>query len=643
MGRAFQSLGELGAYVVNSRVPIHITDPGVPLYNSVTGIDGIWASQPSVRKVVDFIASNVASIPFHVYERVSDTNRRRVTNHPLADTLATPVPSLPNKGAVTAYRFWHSILVDWLLWDKWAAAKIEQEGKTYLQRIPARRFRLAHDGLDRVTSIVVYDDFGMSRDNDPGDFVWDAGYTDPGATGQYADSGAGCSPMTTIAQILAEYSEAVTYRRSVWAHGARIPAVLEREQPWSSDAARTRFEQSWKTFVSGGGAEGGTPVLEDGMKLKSFDAFKPQETGDLEGRRLTDIEVASFYHIAPELVGARQGNYSNMDAFRQGLYRESLGPYIWQLTQVINLNLTTELAGTRPLYVEPNLEAKLAGSFIEQAAVFQSATGAPYMLRSEARARLNLPAVAGLDKPVVPLNVLVGGQASPRDSGTQNLNARPAVRWKARPGVTYETKLFQILTAFFRRQRVVVAGKLTAKAAADWWDEERWNRELGADLYQGGTLVATQAAQATLDALAIDPDTYDEDRTLAYLTEMSSGIGKRVNAITEQQIEDALDEDEPMDAFDALFDEAESSRAEMLAGALVTTYAGWGTLEAGRQAGGEGMTKTWITGANPRPDHAALDGETVLVAELFSNGSMWPGDGADSEYGCNCDLQLTVP
>jgi len=55
------------------------------------------------------------------------------------------------------------------------------------------------------------------------------------------------------------------------------------------------------------------------------------------------------------------------------------------------------------------------------------------------------------------------------------------------------------------------------------------------------------------------------------------------------------------------------------------------------------MTKTWITGANPRPEHAAMDGETVLVAELFSNGSMWPGDGADSEYGCNCDLQLTVP
>lgn len=643
MPGAFQSLGALGTYVAGSSTPFYVVDPGTPLGTS-TGIDGIWSSQPSVRKIVDFIASNVASIPFHVYERVSDTDRRRITDHPLAAILAAPVPALPNKGAITAYRFWHSILVDWLMRDKWAAMKVRDGDTTYLQRIPARRFRLKHDGLDRVTSIVIYDDFGTAKENDPADFIWDAGYTDTGATGQYADFGAGCSPMTTISQLLSEYSEAVKYRRSVWASGARIPAVILRDKPWSSDPARERFEQSWKNYTSGGGKEGGTPVLEDGMTLETIDAFKPQETGDLEGRRLTDIEVASFYHIAPELVGARQGNYANMDAFRQGLYRESLGPYLWQLTQCVNLHLTPSLAGGRPLYVEPNLESKLAGSFIEQAQVLQSAVGAPWMLRSEARARMNMPKVAGGDQLVVPLNVLVGGQASARDSGSQNLGPKGgAVQTKSRPPVTYETKAFQVLSAFFRRQRSVVKTALGLKAAADWWDEERWNRELGADLYGVGTMTATQAAKATLDALAIDPDTYDEGRTLAYLTEMSGGIGKRVNAITQQQIEDALDEDEPMDAFDAVFDEAESSRSEMLAGGLITSFAGWGTLEAGRQVGNEGMTKTWITGPNARPEHAVMDGETVPINELYSNGSMWPGDGADSQHGCNCDLQINVP
>ena len=80
------------------------------------------------------------------------------------------------------------------------------------------------------------------------------------------------------------------------------------------------------------------------MKLSPVNAFNPKETQDLEGRQLTDIEVCSFFHIAPELLGVRQGNYANMDAFRQGLYRESLGPYYFQLAEVINLHLVPDPA-----------------------------------------------------------------------------------------------------------------------------------------------------------------------------------------------------------------------------------------------------------------------------------------------------------
>ncbi|MDX2863445.1 phage portal protein, partial [Streptomyces scabiei] len=73
------------------------------------------------------------------------------------------------------------------------------------------------------------------------------------------------------------------------------------------------------------------------------------------------------------------------------------------------------------LYIEANLEAKLRGSFTEQAALLQTAVGAPYMLRSEARAVQNLPHVDGTDELVTPLNVIVGGLASPRDTAPDAL------------------------------------------------------------------------------------------------------------------------------------------------------------------------------------------------------------------------------
>ena len=59
----------------------------------------IWKAQPAVRTVVGFLARNIAQLGLHVYKRVSDVDRERVTDHPLAELLARPNPK------TTPYRF----------------------------------------------------------------------------------------------------------------------------------------------------------------------------------------------------------------------------------------------------------------------------------------------------------------------------------------------------------------------------------------------------------------------------------------------------------------------------------------------------------------------------------------------------------
>lgn len=401
----FQSLGELGSHLAAHRV--EVVDPGIPLTDMTalgTSTD-VWRTQPSVRKVVDFIARNVASIPLHVYERVSDEDRQRVTDHPLAQVLGAPAPlEIP-------FSFWHAVLCDWLIHDRWCARKVPQtDGSMQLARIPARRFRFLADGLDRVAAVDIWTADGERIREAPAAFLFASGYATRGANGT--------SPMETLKDLLAEASEAVDYRRSIWKNGARIPLVIKRpvEAPeWKPDS-RSRFINSWRAFTRGGGREGGTPVLEDGMEPVKLDSFSPRDTADLEGRKLTDAETASAYHIAPELVGAREGTYSNIEAYRQMLYRDALGPLITALEQVINAHLVPDLADGRSLYVEANVESKMRLSFEEQARVLSTAVGAPWMLRAEARQRANLPAIEHADELVVPLNVTIGGLASPRDT-----------------------------------------------------------------------------------------------------------------------------------------------------------------------------------------------------------------------------------
>ena len=50
----------------------------------------------------------------------------------------------------------------------------------------------------------------------------------------------------------------------------------------------------------------------------------------------------------------------------------------------------------------------------------------------------------------------------------------------------------------------------------------------------------------------------------------------------------------------------------------------------------------WITGPNPRPTHAAMNGQRVPIDSTFSNGQDWPGSGAsaDETAGCNCRVEV---
>lgn len=640
----FQSLGRLSRRAASQTVPWSGVTAGVDL-GWLGGPGGVgewdaWETQPSIRKVTSFIASNVASIPLHVYERAGDTDRPRVVDGPLAGLIGDPA----RVRGMSPMRFWERVILDGLLHDRWAVMVVPDD-EPYLVRVPPRRFTLVTDELDRVQAVRVYADDGTSRDLDPAGFLLDVGYS--------SHSGQGTSPIQTLRSLLDEARESMAYRRQVMAQAARHSGIVLREQPWSSKAARDNFLESLRAFMGDGGRAGGAMLLDEGMKWEER-AFKPTDLGDLEARRLTDVEVASAYHIAPEILGVRAGTYSNMATFRQTLYRDNLGPYIDAWEQAV-APLAEIIEPGRGLYIEANVAKKLRGSFEEQAQVLQSSTGAPWLTRNEARARQNLPAVEGGDELVTPLNVLVGGQASPRDSGSQNVDAAassPPDPPKSAPRVLVKSadleqgwtvKAEGVLRAHFERQGRSVLRALGAKSPA-WWDGERWDRELAADLYALAATCVEQMGREATEALGFDPDEgWDQGRVLAYLRAVTKARAKWVNDATLRRIEAALAEGDA-DGAAKVFEDAKAQRAGAGAGAFIAAMAGFAVVEAGKQNAPGLTVKTWVTGRNPRPSHAAMNGVAVRSGEDFPNGMSWPGDpsgGVDEVAGCNCSVALS--
>ena len=659
MTTVFQTLGALAAHNTGNTV-LDVVDPGVPLVDydatDVTSVQAVWKTQPAVRKVTSFIAANIASIPLHVYKRVDDTDRRRVTEGPLSSLLSEPAPH------TGPYRFWERVLLDVLLYDRCAIMVVPPgDLAAQLVRIPPRRFRFVSDGLDRVTAVRVSRGDGRTEDLDPEGLLFDVGYSQA--------NGKGLSPICTLSSLLKESAEAVAYRRAIMERASQHSAWVSRETAWPDRNARSNFLESLRAFQRDGGRSGGTMLLDEGMEWHDRD-FKPTDISDLESRTLTNIEVAGAYHIAPELLGDRQGNYSNMDAFRRSLYRDSLAPYIDAWSQMIS-PLVDMLQPDEGLYVEPFLDAKLRGSFEERTAVMQTATGAPWMTRNEARAKDNLPALPGGDELITPLNVLIGGQASPTDSGTQNEEPtaepghgeEPSDLGSSKPKADPQTrqikaralegnwihKAEELLVKHYDRQKRAILPALGAKAP-QWWDRDRWNRELADDLYALASTCVDQMGADACRQLGFDPsEDWDRDRTLNYLKAVTKARAKWVNDATYRQIKAALDHDpeesSPTPVAD-VFESAKSQRAAAGAAAFIAAMSSFSAVEAAKQAAPGRTTKTWVTGRNPRPTHLAMNGETVPTGSLFSNGLTWPGDpsrGPDECAGCNCSINIELP
>jgi HK97 family phage portal protein len=622
-------------------LPVYNTQISTTTYQSY---EQIWRTQPNVRKVVGFLARNIAQLGLHVFRRLSDVDRVRLTDHPLAQLIGRP---LPPEFKTTRYRLINSLVQDIGIYDTayWIKVKagdavggLVRVPPTMIAPIgnwftPAAYQLMGSRGRRELSADKVVHFFGYSPDK----------------------ALEGVSPIETLRRLLAEEYAADVAREAMWRNGTRISGYIRRplDAPEWGDRARERFKSGWQAQYTGDGPQtGGTPILEDGMEFTPA-AFSAEQAQYLETRKLSREEVAAAYFIPPPMVGILDhASFSNIEEQHKMLYSDTLGPWLTMITEDLELQLLPDFPDSAGVYVEFNLAAKLAGSFEEQATSLQTAVGGPWLTRNEARARQNLPQIDGGDELIVPLNVLVGGQASPTDSAPPKASSagRQAVQVKSRASQAQVDKAAAKLAKFFARQHRAIASKVGAdkargKAAVDEvYDAQRWDNELAADLFPIAESSATAAGKDTLEQAGIDPDTYDSDRTLPWLEAHASGVASGINGVTKVGVAQALGEDDPLGSLKSLFEVYATARAAQIALTEVTAASGFGTVEAAQQSGHDAR-KQWITGPKPRKSHQRMNGQTVAVGEKFSNGARWPGDSLlsdDERAGCNCDLSIIL-
>jgi HK97 family phage portal protein len=611
----------------------------------------IYRTQPNIRLCVRFLARNMAQLNIKGFRRVSATDRQELDGgHALTRCLQSPNPY------VTRYRWIDGLVHDLKIYDTYLGLKMRntQTGALRLFRIPPQLAEPIGDSWIEPEGFRILG--SKAQPTWPREaFVYIRGHNPE-------DARIGLSPLESVRRLLAEEKAAGEWREQFWRNGARMSGVLTRpnDAPKWSDKARDRFLADWRSLhVSDGSEAGGTAILEEGMTWQEA-AFSPKDAEYLGARKLAREEAAAQYFIPPAFVGILEhANFSNMKEQHIGLYQDTLGPDLTMIQEELELQLVPEFADVADVYLEFNLAEKLKGSFEEEATVLQTAVGAPWMTRNEARARRNLPTIEGGDLLVTPLNVLVGGQASPRDTAPAlagRLAGRKSVAELPSAVQGWHAKHLEVLGDFFTRQSSSVRARLGAGQSVETaWDDERWNTELTTDL---SALALTMAEEVGTDVALSWGGTYDGALAEAWLLENARIAAEQINATTKAAIEDVVpssstgtasrgakaegddQEEDPLDIVAGIFAIAESSRAEQIATSRVTSVGNFARQEGATQAGVS--QKVWVVNSS-NSRHPGMDGETVAIGETFSNGGLWPGDPSlpdDDRAGCTCSLEF---
>ena len=628
-----------------SKYHIEITPEQLPIVEGLTSRQ-LYATQSNLHAVVSFLSASVAQLPLRVYVRDGENDRKRDRTSAAAKLLWLPNPDQ------TCYEFIESLIMEYLLMGSvfvWVLPDADTESGYQLRIIPREWI------IDTISDTsYAPDKIRISAKTGsivevPRDMFIQFRMYSPGNPGGYQ------SPISALKQTLTEQVNADRFRTDIWKSSGRFNAYMTRPanvQPWDDEQRKAFLEAFREGWGREGENKGKIPLLEDGMEIKPYQ-FNAKEAQYAETKQLSREDVAAAYHVNPSLIWhTSTQTYASAKDNARALYADCLGPTLQMIQQRINAFLLPMIGADPNTYVEFYLNEKLKGSFEERASILQSAVGGPYMTRNEARADSNLPPVDGGDELIVPLNVNNGidnPEISTEQEDTQKRmryvpHKSDDLQFKAQADEAENQAVTDIISRFIKRQAKSILPKIGA--GGKWWNEERWNDELTEDLFPATKAISDAHGKDTAKKLKTE---YDAERTKNYIKTLTEGRAKAINVATKRKIDEALKEDDPDEALNHVFEKREQSDASVLGKSIALTLTCWALGEASRQAKEQGskaeVYKQWVTGENPREDHARMDGETVKIDEAFSNGADWPGDdvlGPEGTCGCNCSTKVII-
>ena len=648
-----QALGETTPTLSNG---YFYAQSGLSLAGKFATYAALYRAQPVVSTLVDKIAGSGARLTVKVWDNTPATGKVQDSTSPYALLLASP------STVMSPFNFW-----------RWTFSTYEIYGEAFW-------YKQRNTDGQVINLLPMHPSRTAVRRNSEGEveYVFTLGVASTGILTAPAEDVVaflrynpdslmrGLSRLEPLRTTLLNEDAARRAMQSFWNKGAR-PGMFLRHSGELSQGAQDRLRASADARHGGADNFGGTMILEEGMEAQIVQLTN-EEMQYVDSRKLNMQEGCMVYDVPPPVVHILDhATFSNITEQMRSMYRDTMAPRLEDWESVIDFSLRSEFGYAQDeRRATFSLDEVLRGDFETRATAVVGLVSSGVMKPSEGRPLFDLPDAGPLadrlyaNAALVPLGsnataqVATDGTIIPTPMPEQSAAAKSITRSLmgrvSRKATTKDIRSGLVdghkveLDKFFGRQRDSVKAAL-AKKDAGAFDPSAWDGDLATILHS----LSAATAKAIGAKVAADlGGTYNGSEIEDYLTSNAASTATEINATTLAQIvkaiENAAAEDDLGDTMDGLFDGEIAARSSQISMTRVAVIGGLASLVAARLC--KAKTKTWVTtSGKPRSSHAAMNGETVELNTLFSNGMNGPGDysgGADEVAGCSCNLDFST-
>jgi HK97 family phage portal protein len=243
----------------------------------------------AVYRAVALIAGSVSTLPLHVYERVDDNERRKLSDHPL-DSLLNKEPN-PEMDAAT---FRETLQGHALTWGNGYAEIQRDGGGNAVALWPITPDRVS---VRRMNGAIVYEvqSRGRSTTIDRVNVLH--------LPGMGYDGLVGYSPVRLAQQAIGMGLATETFGASLFGNGTHLGGILTRPlgAPKMSEETKANLKAAFNELHQGPDKAHRVAVLEEGMTWQQT-GIPPEQSQFLQTRKFQVTEIARWYGIPPHML-----------------------------------------------------------------------------------------------------------------------------------------------------------------------------------------------------------------------------------------------------------------------------------------------------------------------------------------------------